>query len=166
MIRVLLASSLALLWVLPVPGAGEKDDPHQIPADAKAILEKAGNFELLSLDLLTPQDDSKGTFHGWKVLGKKAIDKAEVRKTLVEVFKKGVAEYKGMGKPCFFPRHGIRVQHEGKSADFLICFECENVRVYVNGDGEQEFLVSGSPAQTFNNVLKEAGVKLPAQPKK
>jgi Protein of unknown function (DUF1559) len=144
----------------------DTDDPHEIPAAAKAILDTAESLELLSLDLLTPDDNPKGTFHGWKVLGKKAIDKAEVRKSLVLVFEKGVAEYKEMGKKCFLPRHGIRVKHAGKVADFVICFECNNVRVYVDGGVETEFLVSDSPAKTFNNILKDAGVKLPAQPKK
>jgi uncharacterized protein DUF1559 len=150
----------------PDPGADEQDDPHKIPADAKAILEKAESFELFALDLLTPADDPKGTFHGWKVLGKKTIDKAEVRKTLVESFEKGVAEYNGVGKEGFLPRYGIRVQHEGKAADFVICLECSYVRVYVEGGAETEFLVSDSPAKTFNSVLKDARVKLPEQPKK
>jgi len=68
----------------PGPGTDDKEDPHKIPSDAKALLEKAESFELLSLDLLTPSDDPKGTFHGWRVLGKKAIDKAEDRRALVE----------------------------------------------------------------------------------
>jgi hypothetical protein len=71
-----------------------------------------------------------------------------------------------MGKKCFLPRHGIRVKHAGKVADFVICFECNNVRVYVDGGAETEFLVSDSPAKMFNDILKDAGVKLPAQPKK
>jgi hypothetical protein len=144
----------------------DTDDPHKIPAGAKAILDKAESFELLSLDLQTPDDDPKGTFHGWKVLGKKVVEKAEVRKSLVLAFEKGVAEYKEMGKKCFLPRHGIRVKHAGKVADFVICFECNNVRVYVDGGVETEFLVSDSPAKMFNDILKDAGVKLPAQPKK
>ncbi len=144
----------------------DTDDPHKIPAGAKAILDKAESFELLSLDLQTPDDDPKGTFHGWKVLGKKVIDKAEVRKSLVLAFEKGVAEYKEIGKKCFLPRHGIRVKHAGKVADFVLCFECNNVRVYVDGREEPAFLVSDSPAKMFNDILKEAGVKLPAQPKK
>jgi hypothetical protein len=144
----------------------DTDDPHKIPADAKAILDKAESFELLSLDLQTPDDDRKGTYHGWKVLGKKVIEKAEVRKSLVLAFEKGVAEYKEMGKKCFLPRHGIRVTHADKIADFVICFECNNVRVCVDGGAETEFFISDSPGKMFNDILKGAGVKLPAQPKK
>ena len=166
MVRVLAMSLLALLCALPLTASEEKDDPHKIPADAKAILEKAESFELLSLEPKTFREVPKESFHGFKAFGKKTIDKAEVRKTLVDAFEKGVTEYKGDGARCFLPRHGIRVKHDGKAADFVICFECHHVRVYVDGEGEKAFLVSDSPAETFNTVLKDAGVELPEQPKK
>ncbi len=166
MLRVLFLSSLALLCAHSVTPAEDKVDLHKIPPEAKAILDKADSLELLSLDLATPMDDPKAAFHTWKVLGKKTIDKAELRRSLVEAFEKGVAEYKGAGKPCFFPRHGIRAKHDGKTADFVICFECLNARAYVDGGSEEEFLISDAPAKSFNKVLQDAGVALPAQPKK
>jgi hypothetical protein len=165
MVRVLLAGVVAVLLILPSARADEKDDPYKIPADAKAILEKAESFELLSLEPRTAREVPKESFHGWKVLGKK-IDKAEVRKQLVEAFEKGVTENKGDMARCFLPRHGIRVTHDGKSAAFVICFQCNQVRVYVGGEAERVIHVSDSPAEVFNKVLKDAGVELPEQPKK
>ena len=84
---------------------------------------------------------------------------------LVEAFEKGVAEYKGSGSKCFVPRHGIRVSHDGKTADFVICFQCQRVRVYATGAAERQILVSDSPAGAFNKALKDAGVALPEQAK-
>jgi hypothetical protein len=140
-------------------GVEENNGRHKIPDDAKAILEKATSFELLSLDLLTPADDPNATFHGWKIVDKTAIEKAAVRKTITDALEKGVTEYEGLGKQCFLPRHGIRVKRDGKVADFVLCFECRNGRVYVDGGPETEFLVSDSPAKTFNSVMKETGAK-------
>ena len=147
-------------------GEGTDDgESNQIPADARTILEKADSFELLSLEPTTPKESPAESFHGWKVLGKKRVDKADVQKMLVEAFEKGVEEYEGEGARCFNPRHGLKVRHAGQGADFVICFECDRVRAYVEGQNEHEFLVSRSPTDLFNKVLKDRGLRLPAPPR-
>ena len=166
MTRGLAVGIVSAVLVLQVAGGGDRPDPHKIPAAAQAILERAESFELLSLDPSEPRDAPKEGFHGFAVLGKLAIDKAEVRKQVVEAFVKGVAAYKGGGARCFRPRHGLRAKYEGKSAEFVICFECRRVHVYVEGGAKQAFLVSDSPSEVFNKVLKSAGVELPPPPKK
>ena len=133
-------------------------------AAARAILEQAEDFELLSLDARTGMTRMKGNFHGWRVLGKTAVQDAATRKRLVEAFEKGVSEYKDGPADCFRPRHGIRAKHDGKTAEFVICFECAHGQVsLVDGSQPQTFLISSSPAGTFNEVLKEAGVPLAEQ---
>jgi hypothetical protein len=64
---------------------------------------------------------------------------------------------------CFDPRHAIRVQHEGKSIYLLICFECEQVYVYVGDelDRDKWFPIKASAQPVFDEVLKAAGVPLP-----
>jgi hypothetical protein len=129
------------------------------------VLEKAENFELLSLEPERLEEVPKDSFQGWKVLGKKTIDTSEIRKKIVDALEKGVVENQGgVTVKCFNPRHGIRVTHNGKTADFVICFQCLQVHVYMDGGAEQMFLVSSSPTETFNKVLKDAGVPLPEQP--
>ena len=102
-----------------------------IPDEPRAILDKAEQIELLSLDPVPSIEKLKDGFHGWKVLGKTAVKDAEVRKKLVAAFKKGVADNDGMAAFCFNPRHGIRAIHDGKTVDFVICFECFQVQSYV-----------------------------------
>jgi hypothetical protein len=145
----------------PVNG---KDEEHQIPAAAKAVLEKAEDFELLSLEPVAT--NMMGNFHGWKVLGKTAVKDAETRKKLIEAFEKGVSEYKDGAARCFNPRHGIRVKHDGKTVEFVICFECAQVHVAIrDGNSQpQTFLISQSPAATFNDVLKKADIPLAEPP--
>jgi len=145
----------------PDTGVDVVDDPHQIPADAKTILEKAERIDLLALDLITPQDDPKKTFHGYKVLGRTTLDKAPAKKSIVEALEKDVAQYKGEGKPAFMPRHGIRATHQGKTADFVICFYSGNVHATVDRGGEAKFVVAGAAATVFDNVLKDAGIEVP-----
>jgi hypothetical protein len=144
--------------------AEEKE--NKIPDELRAILEKAEQFELLSLSPDRPQEQPKVAFHGWKVLGKTTVKDAETRRKLVTAFKKGVAENNGIVAACFNPRHGIRVTADGKTVDFVICFECDQVQAFVGDKKEPGFLITDSPQAVFDGVLKEARVPLPEKPKK
>ena len=96
-----------------------------------------------------------------------AVKEADARKNLVAAFEKGVADNKGIAAKCFNPRHGIRVTQDGKTADFVICFECSQFDVYSGPEGKVEkgkhLLVGKSPEATFNKVLKDAGSGKPKQ---
>ena len=140
-------------------------EPNRIPMDLQAILEKADSIELISLSPSRLKEEPKDAFHGWKMLGKTTVNKAEDRKALVEAFVKGVAENKGMAARCFNPRHGIRAKHDGKTADFVICFECYQVHAYLDDGKAKYFLISRSPTELFNKTLMNAKVELPEQPK-
>src|ERR1043165_7112710 len=66
-------------------------EPNRIPMDLQAILEKADSIELISLSPSRLKEEPKHAFHGWKMLGKTTVNKAEDRKALVEAFVKGAA---------------------------------------------------------------------------
>jgi hypothetical protein len=142
-----------------------EDQPKKknaIPAEARAILDKADSFELLSLDP-SPEGEVKDGFHDWKVLGKTEVKDAETRKKLVSALAKGAEENDGTVANCFNPRHGIRATHGKKTVELVICFECLQVKGYVDkGDKETaNFLTAKMPQPVFDKVLKDAGVKLP-----
>jgi hypothetical protein len=163
--RTRFAAPLVLLALFAVgPAARAEDKANKIPDDLRAVLEKADQFELLSLNPEEPKEKPKDGFHGWQVLGKTTVKDAETRKKLVAALGKGVKENDGTVARCFNPRHGIRVTHDGKTADFVICFECFQVKAFA-GDKLQGFLVTNSPQPTFDTVLKEAKVPLPAPAK-
>jgi hypothetical protein len=155
-------SALFTLLAMLLAGGGVRgaDKENKIPEDLLAILEKADQFELFSLSPDRPDEKPKDAFHDWRVLGKTTVKDAEARKKLVAAFKKGVAENEGVAAACFNPRHGLRVKHDGKTADFVICFECFQVQAFLGDKQAKGFLVADSPAATFNDVLKEAKVPL------
>jgi hypothetical protein len=161
-------SVLFTLFALPVDSASVSaaENDNRIPDDLRATLEKADQFELLSLSPDRPQEKPKDAFHGWKILGKTTVKDAETRKKLIAAFKKGVEDNKGTAAACFNPRHGIRVTQDGKTADFVICFECFRVQVFVGDKSEKGFLITDSPTGAFDGVLKEAKVPLAEKPKK
>jgi hypothetical protein len=164
MIRPLLLSlPLVLVIGLSAQIAGQK---NKIPDQARSILEKASQFDLFSIGDNPSFKNPANSFQGWPVLGKTTISDPDVRKRLIAALEKGVEENKGDTMKCFNPRHGIRVTHEGKTADFLICFECFQVMVYVSGEKEQRFLITDSPAPVFNQTLQNAKVPLAREPEK
>ena len=146
---------VALILVASTGGGGEK-----IPPDALAALQEGEKFELYSLHPAKATEPPPNNFHGWEVLGSTTIEKAEVRGKLITALKKGAEASDGAVAACFNPRHGIRAVHAGKTYDLAICFECLQVAVYVDDKRQAGFLVTDSPQPTFDNVLKDAKVKL------
>lgn len=131
---------------------------NKIPDVAQAILEHAQQFELLSLDPSSQEGSPKGSFHGYKILGKTVVKDATTQRRLVSAFERGVAENTGVALACFNPRHGVSVKSGERSADFVICFECRQVQV--SGAVEGEFLVGASPQSLFDQVLRDASASL------
>ncbi len=162
MIRRMIRRMLLSLPVVLVIGlsAQSYSQKNKIPDQAREILEKAGQFELLSIGHYSSKKNSAEEFKGWPVIGKTTIEDPDTRKRLIAAMAKGVAENNGDVMKCFNPRHGIRVTREGKTAEFLICFECFQVMVYVTGEKEQRVLITDSPAPVFNQTLQNAKVPL------
>ena len=161
-----LAAFATLLTAVCAWTANEKE--NRLSAEAKAVLDKAEQFELLSLDPAVEGVKGKEGFHGWKILGKTAVKDATIRKQIVTALDKGIAESDGNGAKCFDPRHGIRAQRDGKTVDLVICFECGWVYVF-HGDKEERqgvAVTTGKPQAVFDKVLKDADVPLPKPAKK
>jgi hypothetical protein len=137
------------------------DEKNEIPTAARAILDKATDFELYSLDPAQRLDDKDGGYHGYKVLGKTAIKDADIRKKLVEALAKSAADNDGTVAGCFIPRHGIRAKHDGKTVELVICFQCLQVQVFLDDKKDKGFLITSTPQPVFDKVLTDAKVPLP-----
>jgi len=161
--QLLLSLPVVLVIGLSAQIAGQK---NKISDQARTILENANQFELLSIGHDPSPNDPREEFQGWPVIGKTTVSEPNIRKRLVAALEKGVEENKGDAMKCFNPRHGIRVAREGMTADFLICFECFQVMVYVTGEKEQRVLITDSPAPVFNQTLQKAKVPLAREPER
>jgi hypothetical protein len=124
-----------------------------------AALEKGTDFELLSLHPLPYEATPDNNFHGWRVLGKVSIAEESTRKRLVAAFKGGINAAEE-GADCFDPRHGIRVNFDGQVADFVICFDCGNVEVYLGDKKQDGFSTTDTPQPAFDEVLTSEGIEL------
>jgi hypothetical protein len=145
---------------------------NRIPDAVERLLDKADTFELYSLDPERGTDKDgkvvpvKDGFHGWKVLGESEVKDEAERKRLADALRLGAEDNFGMAAACFIPRHGIRLKGGGKTVDLVICFECLQVQVFVDGERTKGFLTTGEPQREFDATLKAAGVKLPKPAKK
>jgi hypothetical protein len=156
--RVRLAYALLLLCL---PGAALA---VEFPKELQTALEKGERFELLSIrPARIEKTEGAFNFHGWEVIGRTFVRESAVRKKLVASLRSGIEENTGIGAACFRPRHGIRVTEKGKVTDFIICFECYQIQVYVDDRPQKAVLVTRTPEPVFNAAL--AASKLPLSDK-
>lgn len=168
--RFRLAAVTALLPIL----AGGRADDSPTWKDARAVLEAATEWELLSLHP-DPKFKSKDAFRKWPVLGTTVVKAADTRKALLAALDKGIADEEDRLRKqrenglltetgCFQPRHGIRATAGGETVEVLICFECRPVYFYL-GDRRGHVLTNESPQKAFDKALKDAGVSVaPREP--
>lgn len=146
-------------WV--APSDNEIKANRQAAQEPLDLLNRAERFDLLSLD---PNDapnrtrKSDESFHGWDVLGTTTVTNVDVRRRLAAALRKGVDDCDLNAHNCFVPRHGIRFVHNGKRIEFVICFKCLQVNVYVDGTETSNFFITSSPQATFNEALRAAGI--------
>jgi hypothetical protein len=133
---------------------------NKLPDNITAILDKATEIELLSLDP-TPRKDDDKDFHGYKILGKTTVKDAETRKALLAALYKGIKDSDGSAAKCFNPRHGVRATVDSKTVELVICFECLQIATYPALPRMGTVLTTRHAESTFNKVLTEAKVPLP-----
>jgi len=157
-----LALPFALLALAPLATA---DDKNKMAPDVAAVLEKADEFEVLSLDPMKLKEKPKDDFHGYKVLGKTTVKKDD-KKAILDALHAGLKASDGSVADCFNPRHGLRATHDGKTVDLVICFECLAMQTFVGDKSAGTMPTTAAPQKVFDKVLTDAKVPLAAKPEK
>lgn len=149
---------------------GCSSKPHQkLPRELDRVLTAATEIEFYSIDgrWLDDADRTPDELEGieifqgrGKVLGRTALTDEKTITKLVKAFRAGVNERDLMPASCFWPRHAIRVVHDGVTYDIVICFECSQYEWYTDDKRQGVELIGDSPQPTFNRILEDAGVTL------
>ena len=157
--KVIFAISIVWLCIINLAFAIEPSKSviqNEIPLSAREALEGSDQLVLLSLN---PEGGVfTKNFHGYQIQGKTVVKDPNVKKEIVDAFEQAVKESNGIGARCFNPRHGIRVVDESRIIDFLICFECLQVEVYVDDKKSGHFFITALPQTLFDKILHEAKI--------
>jgi hypothetical protein len=141
----------------------------RVPEKAAAILEKADQIELYSLE---PEPDDKAAkgpkatfFRGWLILGKTVLKTATSRKQVLDALDESVG--RGRMAKCFDPRHGIRASHAGQTVELVICFRCGQAYFYLDPrkDDHSTLSINRGTQPMLDAMLKAAHIPL-ARPSK
>ncbi|MFO0956997.1 MAG: hypothetical protein U0800_05955 [Isosphaeraceae bacterium] len=102
------------------------------------------------------------------VLGRMDISQGDSRAQILSAIKQGYEPSRiTSGNSCFDPRHAIRIEKGGETSDYVICFECHWVRIFI-GDSTnfRSLTISEAPRQAFDDLLTSKGIPLPRPPGK
>jgi hypothetical protein len=122
-------------------------------------------FSIDGSELFNPANRDKPNgrewLYGWPVLGEVRIADRDLRRRVVRAVKKDLTSTPREQLLCFRPRHMLRVVEGGRTIDVLICFQCGNHEVYVDGKPPSSTDSSDKSSQELlNKILTEAGVPL------
>jgi hypothetical protein len=114
------------------------------------------SFVVYSLDGDTSPTRAPGWrevgFHGWQILRQCSLDPSKGLDLLEQMIDVAV-DAPSLQIDCFNPRHGLRVERESGSVDYLICFECRTYEVWT--DGVVSFgAITTEPESAFATTLK------------
>ncbi|HEV2864695.1 MAG TPA: hypothetical protein VGX48_27095 [Pyrinomonadaceae bacterium] len=139
---------------------------ERLPESARDILERADEFELMSVapgaTFKPPAGADVISLKRWpgsfRVIGRTRVGDATLRMKILAALYRGMADAEGMAG-CFVPRHAIRAGGAGRKVELVICFHCSNV--YGSAPGKEIMgFVTDSPQKLFDSVLTSAGVPL------
>ncbi len=136
----------------PKPGDGLK----KLPEPVRTALEKAEVLELLSVQPEKAEGKVDDAVGGYAVRKKAKLKAGDTREITLILLDEGLAEGTALAK-CFTPRHAIRVVHDKKTYELLICFECSQVHLFEDGTRVGEALpISKSPEDTYTRTIRNA----------
>jgi hypothetical protein len=142
------------------PSTGDADDAPKFLQPLAA----ANKLTLYSIDgtLHDPNEHRPAAaeyFQKYPVLGKVEITSAKARGEIVRALKRGTEGVDHGFARCFWPRHALRAEQNGKSVEYVVCFECSWIKVFT--DSEVQDVVTNADAQELlNRRLREAGIAI------
>jgi hypothetical protein len=146
-------------------------DPEQIRnerfGEHGEFLRNADRIEIYSIApdglLENPVElSAKGQFHGYEIHGMIEInDPQEMETVWAQLHDRVYSQLGGFYAYCFSPRHAIRAFRGESVRDYLICFECFHLYVYLNpaSDEYERIGLESSPGNLkMDELLDQAGI--------
>jgi|GEM_PF-4229656 len=155
------------LWLEPTftTDSGEPLREWTAEKSSGTFLREAERIEVLSLasdGVPMPEvGASQGDFYGYQIYGATAVsDPALIENVWSDVTKR-IADDNSSSVMCFNPRHGIRAFKGDEQRDFVICFECESIRIHNPKSSQPRLyvpLTSASAPLAMDELLDAASI--------
>ena len=156
--------SVLIRWASPLLLLiGCNQQPAESPRDRiRAILSDPGQLEILALDPYGIDYDlvTLGLvehLRGYEILHRAHIEDGELEAEIVRLVLLGIDQEVGERALCFNPRHGLRTEFGEASQEILICYECQLVLLYVDGNFVGNAPTGDSPAERMNAIWEAQG---------
>jgi hypothetical protein len=122
-------------------------------------------FEFLSLSPVHPPANPDGEiFHGFESLGSIKIKNHNIGELMIDSLDKSVGKNLIENARCYWPRHGIRIDHHGDQIELIVCFECGPLTIYRNGQKVYNAKVSNAAKSIFDQILQKEGLPIDTPP--
>jgi len=150
-IRGVQVRTLLLILTLLSSAAFASDPSNALPAEASQALHSSGHAAIYSLEPWQDPDKKVARFQGYEILGKSDLSDAQ-KSVAVGAFDSAIAGWDGAVAMCFDPRHALRTQFKGHVYDFLLCYSCQQMQVFRDGELIGGAGVAGSP-DVLNHLM-------------
>lgn len=128
-----------------------------LPSEAAKALHTSTNVVLYSLE--PREHPKKKSLHNFKILGETKLDGKEAR-TAITAFETAMVQGADPGVTfCFNPRHALRVEANGHTYDFVLCYECHWLSVMRDDKNIAALNAVGTPDQ-LNKLLSAHKIRL------
>jgi len=131
------------------------------------FLQNADRIQIYSIASTGPsqypkEPPTKHEIHGFKIYGMTEIDdQSEINSVWSDVHHRIESTHATSYTYCFWPRHAIRAFRREDSRDYLICFECNQLYVFIDqssAEHERIGLESAAGILKLNELLDQAKV--------
>ncbi|QDK38170.1 hypothetical protein [Bdellovibrio sp. NC01] len=130
----------------------------QIEKESEELLKIFDNPDSMTLYSVNPEPAGELKPENYKVLNQTELDRDGIGivKNEIERATKSF-DPKAPTRACFNSRHRIHVEKAGQKADFLICYECLQMRGFSNGK-DYWYGITRDDAQTFGKLFPAVSV--------
>ncbi len=129
-----------------------------LPAEALQALHSGNRVTLYSLEPWGDPDEHVARLQEFQILGQANLTHAQAS-SAIAAFESAVAKSDGISASCFDPRHALRIQHNGHTYDFLLCYACRQLQIYRDGKWLAETNAIGTP-KALNDLLTSLHIPL------
>ena len=151
-------SWIALMLVLAFTAQYVHAGSNVLGAEAQQALHSGKHAVLYSLEPWSDPTKKVARLHGFEILGQSKLSSTQ-ESSAVTAFDAAIAGFDGAIAACFDPRVAIRIQANGHTYDFLLCYSCHQLEVYRDNESLPGIGAAGSP-KALNELLTRLHVPL------